>query len=346
MPQLNLSRLLDRLRDGPPAAAIFLHGDEEFLREEATAEVLAIVLDPATRDFNLDQLRGSDTDPETLASTLATPPMMATYRVVLVREAQGLSPKAREAVEGFVAKPSPGAVLILSGTIPSGSKAKFYGTLKKQALSVELAALDAGDLPGWVVTRGREVHRMEVQMDAARAIAAAIGPQLGILSRELEKVAAYVGDRNTVTVDDVRAVGGYIPRVDRWEWFDSVGDRRFSEAVSKLPDLLDSGESGVGLVIGLGSHLLKVGLLAGGGREALERHLRPHQRWLANRLHPQARKWTPEGVDRALEELLRTDRLLKSASLSDRQAMEELLLRLAADESHPASRPRAVAHVV
>jgi hypothetical protein len=33
-------------------------------------------------------------------------------------------------------------------------------------------------------------------------------------------------------------------------------------------------------------------------------------------------------VDAALGELLRTDRLLKSASLSDRQALEELLLRL------------------
>jgi hypothetical protein len=33
-------------------------------------------------------------------------------------------------------------------------------------------------------------------------------------------------------------------------------------------------------------------------------------------------------VDQALMELLRTDRLLKSASLSDRQALEELLLRM------------------
>ena len=33
-------------------------------------------------------------------------------------------------------------------------------------------------------------------------------------------------------------------------------------------------------------------------------------------------------LDDAMGELLRTDRLLKTASLSDRQAMEELLMRL------------------
>jgi DNA polymerase III delta subunit len=49
---------------------------------------------------------------------------------------------------------------------------------------------------------------------------------------------------------------------------------------------------------------------------------------MARKIVPQARRWTLPEVDAALSELLRTDRLLKSASLSDRQALEELLLRL------------------
>jgi DNA polymerase III subunit delta len=343
MPQLSLSRALEKLRAQPSSATVFLHGEEEFLREEGVREVLSVVLDSATRDFNLDQLRGSDADPETLASMLATPPMMANYRVVLVRDAQGLSPKAREAVEQFLERPSPGSVLILSGTIPSGSKAKFYGTLKKEALAVEMGAMDEADLPGWLASRALERHGVEIEMGAARALSAAIGPQLGILSTELEKAVSYVSGRERITLEDVKAVGGYIPRVDRWAWFDCVGDRRYAEALSQLASLLESGENGVGLVIGLGSHMLKIGLLVGGGREALDRSLRPHQRWLANRLQPQAAKWTVAEVDAAMEELLRADRLLKSAPLTDRQVMEELLLRLAAGAARPHSEPRRVA---
>jgi DNA polymerase III subunit delta len=255
---------------------------------------------------------------------------MAEYRVVLVRDAQGLSNKAREVVETVAGAVPAGLILILSATVPQGSKAKFYGNLEKAAVSVEFPAIDSMDLPGWLVTHAREEHELELEIDAARALAAAIGSQLGVLASEMAKLASYVGDARTVTLGDVEAVGGYIPRVDRWAWFDLVAEKRFAEAIELLPTLLETGENAVGLVIGISGQLLRIGLVTAGGREALERQLKPFQRWLASRIEPQARRWGGEEIDRALAELLRTDRLLKSTSLTDRQAMEELLLRLAA----------------
>ena len=46
-------------------------------------------VDPATCDFNVDVLRGFEVDSEKLASVLATPPMMAEWRVVVVRDVEG-----------------------------------------------------------------------------------------------------------------------------------------------------------------------------------------------------------------------------------------------------------------
>jgi hypothetical protein len=51
-------------------------------------------LDPATRDFNLDEVRGTDVTPETLGSLIADAPMMAEWRVVVVRDAQALAVSA------------------------------------------------------------------------------------------------------------------------------------------------------------------------------------------------------------------------------------------------------------
>jgi DNA polymerase III subunit delta len=327
VPDLNPTGLLSRLEAKPPAAALFFHGEEEYLREEVLRKVLERVLDPGTRDFNFDQLRGADASPEGLASVLATPPMMAEYRVVLLRDVQGLSPRGREVVERAFQNPPPGLIFIVTAVIPSGSRAKFYDNLRK-GWAVGFPAVDPLDLPGWIVEHAAQRHELEVEVEAARALAAAIGSHLGILATELEKIAGFVAGRRQVTLEDVRAVGGYVPRVDRWGWFDTVGERKFEKALAELPELLASGESAVSLVIGLGSHLLRIGLLVDGGREGLDRQLKPNQRWLANRLQPQARRWTLEEIDRGLEDLLRTDRLLKSASLTDRQAMEELLLRL------------------
>lgn len=328
MPQLSYSKLLQRIAPRPAGAVLFLYGAEEHLREEAVRRVVDTFLDPATRDFNLDQMRGPDVVPDQLAALLATPPMMAEHRVVIIRDVQGLSNRARDAVEAAAAAPPPGLVLILAGQIPSGSKAKFYTALQKSALAVEFAALDANDLPGWLVDHARQEHGRELDLDAARAIAAAVGSQLGVLASELQKMASYTEGRDRITVDDVRAVGGYVPRVDRWGWFDAVTERRFTDALRDLPELLESGENAVGLVIGIAGQLLRVGIATAGGKEALERELKPQQRWLAGRIAAAARRWTLSEVDLAVEELLRTDRLLKSAPLTDRQAMEELLLRL------------------
>lgn len=330
MPRLTLPSLLDKLAARPESAVVFLHGEEVYLRDDAAQKVVDTVLDPGTAAFNLDQLRGGDVTPETLGSIVATPPMMAEYRVVLVRDVQNLTPKSREVVEALLLRPTAGVVVILVGAIPSATKARFYDNLKAKALSIEFPALHPHDLPGWVIEHAREAHGVEVDIDAARALSAAIGSQLGILSTEIEKAVAYAGDRKRVTLEDVKAVGGYIPRVDRWGWFEKVGDRRFEQALEELPLLLDAGENAVGLVIGITSHILKLGLAVAGGEEGLQRALRPNQRWLAQRLIPQARKWTTAQIDSAVADLLRTDRLLKTASLNDRQAMEELLLRLAA----------------
>lgn len=333
MPQITADHFARALRDRSQGSVFFFHGDEEHLREAAVSRVVAAYLDDATRDFNFDQLRGAEVDPETLASLLATPPMMAEWRVVVLRDAQGLTPKGREAVEALVKAPPQGLALAVTAAIPQGSKAKFYDELKRLCLSMEFGAMGADEAPGWVMEHGRETHGVEVEPDAARALVGAIGVDLGTLAAEVRKLASYVHDRKRVTVDDVRAVGGVLPRQDRWAWFDLVAEKRYRQALDTLPILLEAGESGVALVIGISAQLLRVGLVCAGGQGALERELKPYQKWMARRIAPLAKRWTTEGIDAALAELLRTDRLLKTASLTDRQAIEELILRLWALES-------------
>lgn len=67
MPPLTYDRLTRALAAGQRGGVFFLWGDEEFLKEEAAQRIAAAHLDPTTRDFNFDQFRGNELDPETLA---------------------------------------------------------------------------------------------------------------------------------------------------------------------------------------------------------------------------------------------------------------------------------------
>lgn len=328
MPLTSPDRLARALEKGPRGGVFFLFGDEEYLKEEAAAAIVAAHLDPATRDFNYDQLRAGDVEPETLASIAGTPPMMAAWRVVIVRDAQALANNARSraAVEALLDRPVPDLALVLVATLPDRSKAQFWERLKRDAIAVEFPPLSGADLPGWLMDRAQALG-IEMDTAAARALAGT-GSALGVLVQELAKLADYVGDRKRITRDDVAAIVGAVPRQNRWDWFDLVGDARFREARAAVPVLLEAGETAVGLVIGLGTQFLRLGIAAAGGEKALGAALPPHQRWLASRIAKQARRWSAHAVEDVVDDLLRADRLLKSASLTERQVLEELLLRI------------------
>jgi DNA polymerase-3 subunit delta len=331
MPLTSPDAAMRALAGGKRGGVFFLFGEEEYLKEELATSLINAHLDPATRDFNFDQLRGTDTTPETLASVIATPPMMAEWRVVVVRDAQALATAARtrSVIEDVLERTPPGLALILVATLPDKAKAQIYERLKKQAIGVAFPLLNAADVPGWLMTRARE-DGVELQPKAAQAMASAIGTELGVLLQELKKLYEFTSDRKQITLNDVKQVVGSVPRQNRWEWFDMLGDRRFRDARAALPVLLDSGETGVGLIIGIGSHFIRLGILASGGEKALESALPAHQRWLASRLGRQARKWKPQQLESAIVDLLRADRLLKSSNLGDLPVLEEFILRLEA----------------
>lgn len=308
----------------------FLHGEDAFRREEGLRTLVDAHVDPGVRDFNLDQLRGGDVDVDALASILATPPMMADWRVVVIRDAEPLagSSRARSLLLETAGSPPQGLAFVISADI-SGSKAKLWRELKKVTRSVGYTPVALEDVPGWLVARAREGLGMDLEEGAARALAQAVGADLGVLQQELAKLREYVEGDRPVTRDDVSAVGTVLPAQDRWAWFDLVAERRFDEAARTLPVLLgQSGESGVGVTLGLGTMLLRLGVVVDEGPRALEKLLPPYQNWVAGKLGRSARDWTAEDVDEALRGLLRVDRLLKSSPLPEDLVLEEWLLGL------------------
>lgn len=267
---------------------------------------------------------------ERLASVIATPPMMARWRVVHVKEAEALaaSPRARQVVLETARTPPPGLVLILQATIPARSRARFYKDLARVATAVEFKPVSVDEAPGWLVSWAGKELGVTVEIEAAQALAGAAGTELGMLTQEVRKLAEMVGEGAMVDVEAVRKGGLRLPRQDRWAWFDLVGNRRIREAARGLPVLLEQGESVVGLVIGLSTQLLRIGVAVEGGVPAVQAVLPPYQRFLARRIVGQARRWTSAELAEAVCGLRRLDQLLKASAIPGEVLMEEWLLGL------------------
>ena len=314
----------------------YLHGEDDFRKREAAREIAEAHLDPGTRDFNFDVMRGPELDVRDFASVLATPPMMAEWRVVLVHGAEALAsqPPARKLVLDIAASPPEGLALILAATKPARSKARFYRDVARAARSLEFRPVRPNDLPGFLVSWCHERHGADMNEDAARALAAAVGSDMGVLAQEVAKLAAMTPEGRPITVETVKEGGIRVPRLDPWRWFDMVGGRDFAAATSALGELFMRGQSGVFLVIGLTTHFLRLGLALERGLAGLEAALPPHQRWVARRIQGQSRGWSREKLDEALLGLRRVDRLMKASALPHHHLLEEWLLaqRVVTDE--------------
>ena len=247
-----------------------------------------------------------------------------------MKETEGLaaSPKARQVVLDTAKTPPPGLVLILQATVPARSKARFYKDLARMATAVEFKPVPADAVPGWLVTWARDELGVTVEIEAAQALAGGAGTELGMLTQEVGKLAEMVGESAVVDLDAVKKGGIRLPVQDRWAWFDLVGNRRIDEAARGLPVLIEQGESVIGLVIGLSTQLLRIGVAIEGGVPALQAALPPYQRFLARRIVAQARRWTRAELAGAVRGLRRLDQLLKASAISGEVLMEEWLLGL------------------
>jgi DNA polymerase-3 subunit delta len=345
MAALTFDALLRGLKHGAPDPVYYLHGEEDVLKEEAVRALLDRALDPAARDFNLDTRAAADLDPESLRALVDTPPMMADRRVVILRgvEQWRKSAQARDELRRYLEHPSPTTLLIL---IQSGDD-KPDADIARHATTVSVDRLPAERVERWIAHRARQIG-LAIDAEAVTLLASAAGADLALLTQELDKLRAIVGDRSASPADVSAAVG-----VRRGE---TVADlvthaleRRAADAVRLLePVLAQSGVTGVRIVSAIGTALLGVAVARaeldrGGAPARAERGVFQHlmaarlgglgagYQVIAARWTGWAARWRAQELALALRRALAADRALKGSSISDeRGIVMELILGFAA----------------
>src|SRR3989442_1007101 len=122
MGALTFDALLRSLKQGAPDSVYYLHGEEDVLKDEAVRVLLERAVDPAARDFNVDQRTAADLDPEAFNALVNTPPILAATRAVVLRGMEQLrkTAKVRQELLHYLDSPNPSTVLVLEQAGMSG----------------------------------------------------------------------------------------------------------------------------------------------------------------------------------------------------------------------------------
>lgn len=335
---------------GAFAPVYYFHGDDDYVKEQEIRRLIDATVDPATRDFNFEVLRGADVDAERLGSIIGTPPMMAERRVVVVRDVGALKKAARDMLDKCIKTAASDLVLLLVS--PAGGKVDKG--LLSSATNVEFKPLSGSRIPGWIAYYVEHDLASSITEGAITLLQEAVGTELAQLQVELDKLASYTGGA-PINEAAVSAVVGVRPGETMGDLLDAVARRDAAKALAMVPAVLQQPKSGgVPIVLALTVQLLGIGwaqaVRARGSSPARlhgdliallkETGAHPFRAWgeFAATCSRASDVWSARAIDEGLDALLAADVTLKTTRLS---SDEQLIANLVASLCGVSSRRQA-----
>lgn len=303
-----------QLATGSLAPVYFLYGDEPFLAERASRRIVERAVDPAMKDFNLNIYYGSDCKGTEILDTAQTLPMFAERRVVLVKRAEGLPSATQEGLLPYLANPCPETCLIFVAGKPD-LRRKFFAELKKQPGSLEFKKLYENKL-GPFISQEAASHGKKIDGAGVELLAFLVGSNLQALSSQVEKAALFVGNRPTITVEDLKIIVSQSKEFTAFELARFIGEKNLAKALATLEAMLANGEEAVMILGALASHFRRIWRI----RELLDQKLPPaeigkqlkiHQFFLNEQL-AQAKRYPTSELEALFERFFQSDQAVKT----------------------------------
>lgn len=229
------------VRGGEVGPLYYFYGDEPYLVERGVKRLLARAVAPEFREFNLSVFYGGETKGEEIVEAAQTLPMFAERRVVLVKKSGALSAAALDVLAGYVQDPSPYSCLIFQGEKIDQRK-KFFLDLKKNGKMVEYKRPYENQL-GLFIREEAAACDKRLEPAAVEMLAYFVGNNLQELAAQVEKVATYVGERQTIKVDDVRAIVSDTKVESVFDLANALGEKNLGRALRSLQTILRDGEA-------------------------------------------------------------------------------------------------------
>lgn len=237
---MHASEFLTSAKPLPEVSVLVLFGTERFFKLEVIRRI------PDCHDEEgrptLARFSGSDAEFRQIVSELSTVSMFGDRRIALIEDADEFISANRESLEKYVARPARGSLLILD--VKTWAKStRLYKAVDAGGLALDCGGVRGAALTSWLRGLARAEFQKSLDQSVAALIVQLAGDSAGLLQQEVGKLAALVGDRTTITQEDVvRIVGGWRHETT-WVMLDAIRDNRVGTAIEALDKLLLAGEA-------------------------------------------------------------------------------------------------------
>ena len=280
---------------GPRKCVYVLHGQDDYLRRHHRRKIIEALLPPEQARLGVADLDASAELAEVL-DELRTVPLLAPCRVVVINDADKFVTRHRAPLEDYFTSPAPtGSLVLMVNSWPV--RTKLARLAARIGETIDCSPPSDSSLPQWVM-RLAELRGKRMSRQCAALLAEHVGADLGRLDSEMEKLALYVGPRQSITADDLAAVVAATAGPVAFALTNALTAGDAAKALAALDGLMSHGDQAQRVLGLLAWHVRK----GQGGRP---------QRWPGP--HPAAPANAKRAV-KAFRELLAADAAIKTGA--------------------------------
>ncbi len=321
------------------APVYFFLGEGDLFKEEAWHHLLDKIVPVKARQFNGERLLAKEHPAPEVLGRLSAMPMFGSKRLLMVQHIEAWPKDQLRPIESYLTHPFPSACLVLSTTQKKGME-KLQAAVEAVGGVVHFSPPTERDAPRWLQMRARQQQKV-LSPQAASFLVEQVGVDLYRLQSELEKLGAYVGDREKIEVEDAREAVTSQRSFTVFELLRYVGQGQTRQAIAALRKLLLAGEQPL-VILALLARQIRILWQAKDGVKQkmptaeLGRSLNLYPAVLRNYMQ-QAEFFSEVELYRIHRVIRETDLALKSTGTAPQRHLEALVLKLCQREPHDTS---------
>lgn len=313
-------------RNAKPAPIVLLSGTDAYI----TSRVLDELRKSARQTHNDVQLVQLDASKYQSGEILlsASPSLFNDFTIMEASNAASMSDAFLDDALAYLKAPSDDVMFVIQHGGGNRGK-KLLDALKKTGTPVVdcSAPKSDADKHDFVMQEFRTLEH-QIHPEAARALVAALGNELGDLAAACRQLSEDVS--GAITLEDVDKYYGGRVEATGFKVADAALAGRSTQALSALRHALSTGTDPVPIIAAVAMKLRQVAKVAGlrssGGQLASELGMAP---WQIRQAQDLANYWSQEDLIKCVALVAETDAMVKGASRDPEYAVERLVTEIA-----------------
>lgn len=207
----------------------WLEGEEDYYIDKVVNYAEHSILSESEASFNLSVFYGKDASWSDVVNACMRYPMFAEKQVVLLKEAQQM--KDIDKLENYIEHPLTSTIFVVSYKEKTLDKrTKLYKTIKKDGEVFTSEKIKEYKLVDWV-TDYVQSQDFSMSQKGVLLLVDHLGNDLNRVVHELEKITVNLGQRKTITEDDIEKYVGVSKEYNAFELQAAMSKKDLAKAI-------------------------------------------------------------------------------------------------------------------